>query len=605
MDDFISLIFKMLSDRSLFLPTLTIALIVISWSLMRPSMLKDDSGKRLAFRPVPRFLFAFICVSFYLLLFASFYAFPSYAGELAQQLSLGGLFKPPQASLGLNLAGQADAATAISLAELKARAPYFAVVAQALLFQLRFVREIESSIAIWLHSRRHLQFDIADFSNSLSEKSFVPTTEERNKNRAYVRKFGLEVTDLSLDAVGLVAFERWEKVATLVRTLKEWVAQDPNVLTLDEHKQIEQLEEAHDRKTDLAINIIKLVSDQGENAIAILGPEGGRAAAHRVPADMKLEDVVARAPKDVTDRSLSLSGRQLKVRLAQIQQFFDLEYADLLRDASALAARAIMLSKPALAEQRFQRLKASGFNFLGDLPRVSLDRMLAIFFAVAVPGFFIMFLANRGQAPAEALARFTTVMAIAALIGVSVGSRKSYAASEDLPWARYLLAGMLSSALFICVNWATFVLKQALHIQLLPTSAKPNLWQLATWSALPFLVTVTIAALGRRDGWSVPPRLHRWRSSWERALDGLALSVAVFSGFCFALMIHAEAGWPPPKGAEIKLDGLRNFLESFPWTLVTFGFLIGAFVVRDARKISHRTIFVKAKPASPPIPLAA
>lgn len=589
MDGFTELLIRMIRDRQLFLPIVALGLIVLCWSLVRPSMFTDDNKMRLPFKPVPRALFAFISLSVYLMLFALFYAFPSYAADVAQQLYLGSLFRVPPESLGTNLSGDATTLAVQQLSAIRTRAPYFAVVAQGLLLQLRFVREIENSVAVWLHSRRHLSHDIADFARFLSERPFHPDESERQKNRAYVRRFGLNVTDLTLDTVGLVAFERWEKVATLVRALKEWVAQDPTILIPDEHKQIDALEKAHDRKTELAINIIKLISDRGGDVPALLSElKKGAGDADAAPRS-RLEELIAASSNEMADHTVALTGEQLKRRLEQIQQLFDHEYHELLTQTATLAARSVLLAKPHAADQRFERLKEAGFDFLGHLPRVSFDRLLATFFVVAVPGFFVMFVTNRG-ASVEALARFTCIMAIAALIGVAVGSRKSNATAEEAPWSRYLVAGLISAIIFVCVNMATYTLKRALHVQLPPAAASPNIWITSTWSILPLLVTVSIAVLARLDSWQAPARLRPWKDIWERFVDGVMVSAAVLVAYYIALTVHTEAGWKLPPDVANKMGTLKYLPFPILWPLQAFGFLIGAFVVRNARKIAHRTM---------------
>ena len=583
-------------DRELFIAVAGIGVLVLVWATVRPSMIKDENGRRLPFKPIPRILFAFICFSVYLMLFAMFYAFPTYASQFAQQTMLGGLFKLPPDTLAPQLSANAAAATLSELSALRSRAPYFAVLLQGLMLQLRFFSDIESALAIWLHNLRHLRTDMHELAGYLASKPFDPSNDERRLNRVYVRKFGLDVADDTLDNVGLIAFEKWEKASTLLRMLKQWMPKSVALFSDDERKHLQALVEAHDRKTELAITIIKLISDQGGHAFRIMNDmpalptSSDRAAPSRRQLLAEIEGMVASAAPEISQKTLSLTGPQLRKRLLQIQHFFDLEYTDLLDQVSVLTARCVVLSHYKVADTRLERLRDSGFAFLGVMPRVSVDVMLGFFFLVAVPGFLVMFLANRGQTTAEVLARFSTLMAIAALIGVSVGSRKRYARAEDLPWARYLSAGLLSAVIYVCVNLATEILKKALHAD--PVANGDTLpWPLlVTWSVLPFAVTVSIAVLARRTGWPCPAFLSRAAPYWERLLDGLSVSAVVLLAYFCAMTVHTEAHWKLSPAIQEKMAGQNFFPFPILWQLQAFGLLIGAFVVRDARRVAHRSL---------------
>ncbi|MGE0629500.1 MAG: hypothetical protein AB7O43_16950 [Hyphomicrobiaceae bacterium] len=565
------------------------ATLILWWSFVRPAMVRDFDNRRLPPNPTARFLFSFLCVLTYGAFFFAFLA-----------------FREAATSIGKNI----PVASSV-IAGFKDQAPLLAAVSFAGLLQLSFIRDIERQVLVWLHSRRHLRDDAVTLGQHLQRVAFVPSAEESARNRETARKYGVYVTDESVDGVGLVTFANWRKVASLLRSLRKWMEQDDRAMSEADLKRLKEIETSHERKTQLAMTIVKMVdgvSKDGEKSAALGDMLKLLSNTHHIDrsevaeVEARVKNLLTEAPDDVSKRPLRLSGAEFKDHLRQIEGYFQVEYEILLEQVSDLAARATVMSGEH-APVRLEQLKAAGFPGLGRIERINFDRILWLFLVIAIGGFLVFFLGNRSQANsqgAEGMARFAFIMAISALIGAVVGSRRSHVRAPSAPWSKYIAAGILAGALFIGVNLLSLEIKEAMGITPPPGRQSLNGVGMLPWALLPCLIVVAIAALGRFQWPGLPDRLRPYSALIERTADGVVVSVALFIAFMVVIALHTLLGLDLPRSVQLAIDSNPSRILPYPvfWTLQVFGFIIGFFTARDVRRAAHTTIIADANAAA-------
>jgi hypothetical protein len=565
--------------------------LVLWWSMMRPAMVRDYDGRRLPANPTARFLFTFLSLLVYVSLVIAFHAFGEVATKIGHSLPMIGGF----------------------VDNFKDQAPLLAAISLGGLLQLSFFRDIERSVLVWLHSARHLHADGVALATHLTRSGFTPTEDEKRKNREAAKKYGVYVTDDDdVDGVGLVTFQNWRKVASLLRLLRDWNNEERRILEHADMKLLAEAETAHERKTQLAMTIIKMVEQVGKggstskllaDVLKMLSdtPHVDRAGVAAVEARMRSmlgEDASA------AGRPLRLTGEELRNHLGQIEGYFQVEYEMLLQQVSELAAKSVILAGEA-APERLEQLRAFGFEGLGRIEPINFDRILWLFLIVAFGGFLVLFLGSIGstqqQGSAEGLARFAFVMAAAALIGAIVGSQRRLARAPITPWSNYLLAGIVAAALFVGVQQITQLIKDYLGIQP-PAGQQPfTLYRMLPWTLIPLLLTVGVCRLARVPRWPDLPRLEAYHNIWERFLDGVGISGVLLLAYLLAFSLHAPLGIELPKGLQDQMNQPRILPIPIYFPLLGLGFFIGFFVVRDVRRAAHAQIVdVSAVAAAPP-----
>jgi hypothetical protein len=554
--------------------------LVLWWSMMRPAMVRDYDGRRLPANPTARFLFTFLSLLVYVSLVIAFHAFGEVATKIGHSLPMIGGF----------------------VDNFKDQAPLLAAISLGGLLQLSFFRDIERSVLVWLHSARHLHADGVALATHLTRSGFTPTEDEKRKNREAAKKYGVYVTDDDdVDGVGLVTFQNWRKVASLLRLLRDWNNEERRILEHADMKLLAEAETAHERKTQLAMTIIKMVEQVGKggstskllaDVLKMLSdtPHVDRAGVAAVEARMRSmlgEDASA------AGRPLRLTGEELRNHLGQIEGYFQVEYEMLLQQVSELAAKSVILAGEA-APERLEQLRAFGFEGLGRIEPINFDRILWLFLIVAFGGFLVLFLGSIGstqqQGSAEGLARFAFVMAAAALIGAIVGSQRRLARAPITPWSNYLLAGIVAAALFVGVQQITQLIKDYLGIQP-PAGQQPfTLYRMLPWTLIPLLLTVGVCRLARVPRWPDLPRLEAYHNIWERFLDGVGISGVLLLAYLLAFSLHAPLGIELPKGLQDQMNQPRILPIPIYFPLLGLGFFIGFFVVRDVRRAAHSQI---------------
>lgn len=612
--------------------------LLLVWASLRPNMVRDYDNRRLPNNPTARLFFAFICVVIYLALAILFQKFGDFARRFAET------------TMPVFVRGFVEAN--------KDTAPLLAAVTMGALLQFSFFRDLERSLLVWLHSARHLHGDTLQLARHLERTPFIPNEDERERNRTDARRFGVYVVDNGVEGVNLVTFHSWRKVASLLRLLRDWNTTDTRVLSQKDMDLVEDLETAHERKTQLAMTIVKMVEqverggrtanalgdllglltatahgdrgkvDAAESKLKLVlegvgalqaAPAGSVVAASAATATAASVGATDAAPaSSAADAPLRLSSRQFEAHLQEIEGYFKVEYDILLNQASALTAKSVVMSGTE-APERLETLKGLGFQGLGRIEPINFDRILWMFLLVAGGGFLIMFLGNvRNPVPPsyDRLARFSIVMAIAALIGAMVGSHQRYARALTTPWATYFAAGLAAALANVAISEVWELVRgymveagaaaaqqaggaggQATGAAAASTQAPTHL-RTVIWSFLPCLVTIAVCRLGRLDSWPFLERFGQARALAERTLDGLAVSAAVLIGYYLSIGCYQLLGWELPKSIIALMDKWHILPVPVMMPLQLLGFFIGFFALRDVRRAAQSSMIDRRVVAS-------
>ena len=477
------------------------------------------------------------------------------------------------------------------------------------MLQFSIFRDLERSTLIWLHSRRHMNDDLNKLWHHLDDGLFVPSAAERQKHRDSVKRYGIYVTDESVDGVGLVTFNKWRKTSTLLRLVRSWNdVEETRVLGVEDMKLLGDLETSHDRKTELAMAILKMVDEvqlhQGGETEKALGamlkvlsdtPHIDRDSVAAAEARAKI--IFSGSVEDLAKKQLRLTGEQLRNRIVQIERYFEIEYQIMLEQVSLLAARSVVLSGDK-ANDRLDQMTAAGIGGLGSIQQFNFDRIVWMFLVVLLGGFLVMFLGYSNQMKpgmAEGLARFAFAMSIAALIGAIVGSRRRHSKAVVTPWNKYLTGGVFAGVVFIGVSVLSNSIKAAMGIPQ-PEGQPPfSVYRMLPWALLPCLTSIAIARLARIPHWPAVPGIVAYRWLYVRTVDGICTSLALFVAYCIAFSLHPLMGIELSPNLQALADKAWLPIPVI-WTIQWLGFLIGFAVVRDVRWAAHSTIIVAAKP---------
>ncbi len=548
------------------------------WAALRPTMIRDYDSRRLPNNPTARALFIALFIAVYAAMVIAFH----YSGELAIKI-------------GKSLPFIGDLNEAF-----RDQAPLLAAFTLGAVMQLQIFRDVERSMVVWLHSASHLHGDREALTEHLMTNEFVSSRDEHRAYREALAKYGIYITDDPND-VGPVTFKNWRKVATLLRLLRSWNDDDTRVLTRDDMKLLSEIENAHERKTQLAITIVKMVErvEQGKSQnetlpvlLTMLSEVGHLDREAVAKVETTLRDRLADGSQTAGQGSLHLTGKDFDNHLRQIEGYFKIEYEMLMHQAADLTAKSVILSGGE-ASGRLEHLKKLGFVGLGRIEPVDLDRILWLFLVVAFGGFLVLFLGNVGEKYSpigwDALARFSFIMTVAALIGAIVGSSRRLSGAPSTPWGRYIAAGLLAAVAFFSIQAVSALIKNYQGIEGTDRFVF-SVYRTLPWMVLPFLLTVAISRLGRMPSWPVLPGLSRYPNAIERILDGLAISIVIYVAYALTIAIHVPFDLPWSKRLTAAMQETHFLPVPVRWPLQFMGFLIGFFVVRDVRRAAHAEI---------------
>jgi len=566
--------------------------VMLWWALMRPMMVRDYDNRRLPYNPTARLIVAFMYVLIYVALAVTFHLFGQTILPFLQQVP----FVNPLVK------------------SMENQAPLLAIATLAGLWQVAFFRDIERAFLVTMHSARHLRNDVVLLSQHLERCPFNPTETERRLNLNHLKKYGVFVKDDDAGPVEMVTVNNWRKVSSLLRVVQVWNEGTSRVLSTEEMKQLEDIETAHERKTQLAMNIIKMIQQvaEGKETTKLLSDLMKRLSTTALLDRGDLGEVEARAKSILgagveggTPLTVRLSATELRTYVHEIEGYFEAEYAILLQQLAGLTAKSAVLAGEASPE-RLEQLKAIGFMGLGRIERISLDSVLWLFLVAAFGGFLIMYVGNisnignaQGQVNPEALARFAFSMAVAGLIGAVVGSIRRHARAPHPPWGIYFAAGLASAALYIGFVLILILAKELLQIAPADGQKPFSFIHTAPWSLLPLMLTVAICYLARIPKWREFPQLGKYNAYLERTIDGLCVSGAVLVGYYGAVALHPLLNIELPPGILQRMAEWHVLPIPIIMPLQANAFLIGFFFVRDVRRVAHATIVDAAGSVAP------
>jgi hypothetical protein len=557
--------------------------LILWWALMRPAMVRDYDNRKLPNNPAARIIVVFMYVLIYLVLAFTLDRFGQSVLPYLTPL-------PFVESL---------------VKSMEKQSPLLALVTLGGLWQVAFFRDLERAMLVSLHSTRHLRSDAQLLSQHLSRCAFDPSAAERNLNLTQLRKYGVFVHGDDPGPADLMMVNNWRKVASLLRLVRVWNEEASRLLSPQDMELLDEIETAHERKTQLAMNIIKMTQHaaDGKDANKLLSdlmqslsatPRIDRSNLAEVEAQAK--SILGPGVESGTPLTVRLSAQELRNCLYQIQGYFEAEYDLLLERLADLAAKSTVLAGSAGAE-RLEALKAAGFLGLGRIDRISLDNVLWLFLVATVGGFLIRYISSigdigtgPGQTNPEVVARFAFTMAIAGLIGAIVGSIRRHARASIPPWSVYLAAGIAAAVLYVAIIMADDLLKELFGMA--PQPGRPPFAVLRTvpWSLLPLTLTVAICYLARLKSWSELLRLGRYGVYLDRVIDGICVSAAVLLGYYAAVALHPLLHLPFPAGLVHRMAMPHIMPIPINPSLQVQAFLIGFFFVRDARRVAHATI---------------
>jgi hypothetical protein len=568
--------------------TLAIAL----FALIRPTMVRDYDNQPLPNNATARVIFVILYVLIYVALAVGLYL----SGQKVAE------FLPPLPYVK----SVAD--------QMTTGAPVVALVTLGTLWQIPFTKELERAFLVTLHSTRHLHNDILLLTQRLVNGVFDPPVTERSLNLNMLKKHGVFVRDDDPGPVEIMTINNWRKVSSLLRLLRVWNQDRVSILSDEDRRLLDRIQTAHDRKTLLAMTIIRMTrqAPEGTETTKMLAELMQRLSSGAQLHRSDIGEVEERAKAIIGESSraalqpVRLTPEEFSICLNEIVGYFEIEYDILLQQLAQLVAKATVLAGDK-APDRLEQLKAIGFSGLGRIERISLDVVLWLFLVATFGGFLVVYIPNMGHATnPQALARFTLSMSIAGLIGALVGSVRRYARALYTPWTMYFLAGLLAAALYVGFTLVHNLINEILQIQRAPDQRPFSLPDTITWGLLPLMLTVAIAFLARVRVWSGLPQLGEFGPITERIIDGACVSAVVLIGYYGAIVLHPVLGLELSARLQERMAAPHILpIPIFP-PLQALAFLIGFFFVRDARRVAHATIVediksVAPKPATQPM----
>ena len=593
------------------------AALIALWAAFRSDMVRDSEGRILPPSVTARFAYVGLFLAGFLALTVAFHL----GGILVKRLS-------SITGFGARFFDQFEG-----------QAPILALLATCGLYSLAPFRELEQHLLAWMHNTRHLRGDVRALGQHLEECVLLPSPGERRRNIESLEAFHVYITDQQLQTINLSSVATWRKTGSLLRHLRQWIASRSRIMSDDEITALDDLEEAHGRKTRLAMDIIRTLDSVREGAggseVASVTEILSRAS-HDNRQEISEAEAQVKAKLEGTEsgaqgRPLRLSSGELQEHLRKIEGYFQVEYRRMLKQAADLAAKAVLRAGDQAAE-RLEELKAAGFQGLGTIRPLTTHRIIWLLVSVALGGFLIYYVAwyeealrrfaalgegqgrTFGAAELAAVGRtlligiavFVTSISLSSLVGAVFGSNGAHVRARETPWGTYAIAGLVA----VCTFFALQLMREAITLSLdatlaahlnMPQDPIARLKNFAPWSVLQFLTAVAICRLARQSPWRPPsPELvgPTTVALLERMVDGIIMGCVMIAGFACALALIALFGLQ--RSAILK----PGFDPEVVRNLFVFGFFVGALVVRDVRAGAHAQLLDVRSLRDPSEPVA-
>lgn len=541
------------------------SVLLVIWTIARVRLEKDLTGRDLQ----PNKLAKLVYVLFYILLF-SIFCVVFYKGGVAldsvQNLVKSYLKIEPEAFDSLAKLG----------------APFIAFSLIAIMFSFKIFRDIDKAWLIWLHSISYLEEDTQVLENYLVEDDFNISEEENAANRKYVEeKFLLFIVDDQSQEPNIQSIDDWRKVQSLLRQTRIWNPKKKTVLTEEEEVELSDIEEANERRTGVAIAILRLAhaklkeSGSEPNAVQKIVdiirqysttlPQG---AEELTKIEAKINEKFGESISTDEPTPIIISSKELNFLNKKINYFLGVEFKLLLRRSAKLAARSIMYAGDKSVE-RLQKIKETGYVSLGKIERITIDRLLQ-FFIICSLGFPVLFsfiLVSPQKNPY--LIGFSVGCSV--LCGAVIGSNRGLVKKPSTPWTWYIMAGLASCLIFTFVETGYYAIFEQGAKRLFPI--------INPYMAFHFFLAFGICKLARVKKWSKYQFLKG--NLGQRTCDGIGL--VMFQVIALSVLYSSVVFFYPD-----KLD--RIFTMPFIIFVVLIYFLIGFIVVKDVRRVAYSKI---------------
>lgn len=508
-------------------------LLVSAFAWTRPLTLTDFENRKLARNVSAQVFFTLLYIVLYIVLVAAFKA----GGRL-----FGGVVSDAGWLGHVNTYVQTKSTQPASFA------PLLALTTIGWFQSLPVLREVERTCLVYTYSARYMFSDVHELTEHLQNCAFKPTDAERASNRGVLERLNVILTDTNTARIDLPVVTHWRKVESLLRHLRAWTTAGKLVLTAQERRELDDAFTAHERKTALAFNIIRILdhlsrgrggAEKLDEMSDLLARAKSGSAETRDAVAARIESVLEEddGSASPSPQPIYLSSKQLSRFLGQVQSYFEEEYRILLRQVAELTAKCIVHSGDRAAE-RLREIKQAGFAGLGRVLPISFNRILWMFFAV-LGASFLLFVARQwvssASSGAERVDMQRTMMmagfialttAFAAIVGAAVGSTRSLVQGRRTPWRAYLGAGLIAVTLFFITHGTRMMLTGGIErppvpaittitattpettaaapsaaTRMTPWVRPPSLLQSAPWAIVPFVVTLSICLLARLPGW--------------------------------------------------------------------------------------------------------
>lgn len=561
--------------------------ITFTWSILWPGWIKDEDGQRLPRSSLARSAFAFSIVLIYLVLLSAAFLLPGFFKHLSS----------PTVDAILQQIG-----TVFGIKDIRANAPFGIVIFMGILYNIPQTRELLERWAYFLYASQYNRADEQILQRHFQHCDFDISDDELRLNRIYVEQFDIFVTDTNAGVIQDETVGLWRKSSALLRVVEADVRSETSVLSTKERLELERMQDAHRRKTRLAMNIVRLLDQLGSS-----NPKVARIAStlsdasHQDRGDVHAAEEMIKqiARPEFEDVQLGeiqspvrLSSKQLGNYLSQISSYFHREYQMILEEVSRLAAKVIVRAGDD-APARLVSVKNAGFGGLGSIEKQSFDGVLFVLlltWAAVFTSFLVSFVARGAPINPGLIFSIALTVAVAATIGSVWGARRSLAERRDIPWSSYLAAGLLAVIVFCLVHGIRFAWDSEAATKMMvkyreeaanftPLQFLGEIWPFSI--SLMFLVVgICLLARARRWQWATTSRLR------ERLTDGVFFGLIYMCGNIAAMMTHYSL--QTAFGQRLKDDIAEGKIPIFMF-MVSFaiGFVIGFAVLREVRRIAH------------------
>ncbi len=512
--------------------------------------------------------------------------------------------------------------------------PLFAIIFMGALYSLPQVKDIAQRYAILLHNAQYRYSDEIVLQRHLQTCAFAPSQDELSSNIDYIRQFDVYITDRDHASLKLDAVSAWRKVASLLRLLEDECRASNSVLSGAEREEVARLAEAHRRKTQLAMNIVRMVehldahqnSDQNIKQIAAQLGNVSHLDRERVVSSEELaREILVQlelsGTSDGPQTPLRLSMKQMNEHLGKIERYFLTEYQLLLENAAKLASKAIIRAGDR-APERLAEVKKIGFTGLGEIQRVNFDNVIYVLmttFALAFGGLTLLFTVLARPVNTSLISSIALTVSLAALIGAMWGSRRSLVERQKTPWSSYIAAGLVGVLGFCIVHGTRFIMNGRETLERLAERFTQNLstyvdlglikseqvtqytreavldwgiisymWEILPWSVSVFFLTVGICWLARMPEWPWAKKNRLYERLSDGAFTGLIYALGGIAATLAHIALNTGSGLATQ--ARILQDtgaAVDVFFSSFRMMSFVIGFAIGAIIIREVRQIAH------------------